>query len=94
METEKVIKEVLHNFDFEKVHKVMATVNWEWEGEGIPSVADLVLCAYDLLRSVSQSDVGCTMSTGGFEATKNEGCIDEHELQLQFVLEQVCIEYS
>ena len=85
----EVIEKVLNSFNFEKVHGVMELTNWTWvQSSGkVPSVAIMKDVARGLLADVSYMDVGSTVSTGGFRATKiqDEGT---EGLMLEFVLEQ------
>lgn len=86
----KEIKEILEEFDFVKVNKVMEFLNWTWYGGDVPNIAKLILQASELLEEV-YSEVEKTKEdsfrgTGGFEARgfyeKNKIC-----LKLSFVLE-------
>ena len=84
------IEQIMENFDFENVHKVMVALEWEWSfgrgGSGIPSVWALKKRAGELLSNVE--DLICeggtiTSSTGGFEAKYADGC-----LSLSFIVEE------
>jgi hypothetical protein len=50
------IDEVMDNFDWEKVHRVMQAIDWKWyhaDGEIVtPSISDLRRTARRLLRNV------------------------------------------
>ena len=84
----KLIEKILKDFNFEKVHKAMQVTNWGWvNSEGkVPSIGRLVLRAEELLQDVSKMDIGCSIGTGGFVATKM-GSEDFGEgLQLEFIL--------
>ena len=87
---EEKINEIMENFDFENVHKVMVALEWEWSfsrgGSGIPSVKSLKERAGELLSDVE--DLICegdtiTSSSGGFEAKYHDGC-----LSLSFIVEE------
>lgn len=77
---EQLINEVLDNFDFEKVHKVMTFLDWKWislsEGTNeVPSIARMVRSAqqylsmaYDGLAKASHGDNRYMVGCGGFEA--------------------------
>lgn len=77
---EQLINEVLDNFDFEKVHKVMTFLNWRWislsEGTSeVPSIAKLVRSAqqylsmaYDGLSKIDHKESEYMTGSGGFEA--------------------------
>ena len=68
---QKVIENVIKDFDFEKVHKVMVVTNWVWlSSDGVPTITELILCAMRLLEEASEMEPGCLISTGGFTATK------------------------
>lgn len=89
---EELIDKVIGNFDFKKVHKVMLITNWCWYNEysehlEVPSIGDLILCAQRLLQDVSKRDVGCSLGTGGFTATKIFDDDMKEGLKLEFVLE-------
>ena len=84
------IEQIMENFDFENVHKVMVALEWEWTfgrgGSGIPSVKSLKKRAGELLSNVE--DLICeggtiTSSSGGFEAKYHDGC-----LSLSFIVEE------
>jgi len=75
----KLIKHVLEQFDWEKTHKAMVALEWEWRGEGVPSISQLQSRAVELLnfacteaktyRTTAPDYVGpFTVGTGGFEA--------------------------
>ena len=84
------IEQIMENFDFENVHKVMVALGWGWSfgrgGSGIPSVESLKERAMVLLSNVE--DLICegatiTSSSGGFEAKYHDGC-----LSLSFIVEE------
>ena len=84
------IEQIMDNFDFEKVHKAMVALEWEWyfglDGSRIPSVGALKKRAGELLSNVD--DLICegdtiTSSSGGFEAKYVDGC-----LSLSFIVEE------
>ena len=84
------VEQIMENFDFEKVHRVMVALEWEWYfgrgGSGIPSVKSLKERAGELLSNVG--DLICegdtiTSSSGGFEAKNADGC-----LSLSFIVEE------
>lgn len=68
------VDSILLNFDFEKVHKIMETLNWTWASwkdeyetthiSEVPSVYALKQQAYRLLRDAVEKGFG---GTGGFE---------------------------
>lgn len=77
---EELINEVLDNFDFEKVHKVMTFLDWKWTSlsdatNEVPSIAKLdrsaqqyLEMAYDGLAEASYEDNEYMVGSGGFEA--------------------------
>ena len=91
IESEKNLMLCLVYYDFERVHKVMETLNWTWASSGgVPSVDVLKEQAVDLLiKCFQQSEKNkedCIMATGGFEASsyyKEDGEID---FELKFVI--------
>ena len=85
---EELIDKIIENFNFEKVHKVMQTLNWGWMRSDVevPSVGQLVLCAKELLQDVSKKNVGTSISTGGFKATKIDSKDMGEGLELEFIL--------
>lgn len=91
IKSEKNLMLCLVYYDFERVHKVMETLNWTWaSADGVPSVDELKEEAVDLLiRCFQQSEKNkkdCLMATGGFEACsyyKEDGEID---FELRFVI--------
>ena len=88
---EKMIIECLKDFDFEKVHRVMAYLGWRWaqdDGEmEVPSVAQIVIEAMRQLREVATYYGDCVLhcvSSGGLKAT-----MEGEYLTLEFVLDEV-----
>jgi hypothetical protein len=55
-ECEKIIDDILNEFDFNKIHKVMVLLNWSWYSSksvsGIPSIQEMIKTATHLLESV------------------------------------------
>lgn len=88
---DRMIVDIMEDFDFEKVRKVMMLLDWKWDiGNGemtVPSIYRLTKTAERLLRDVAkyygEKDL-YTISTGGFIAT-----LDEDTLWLSFRLEEV-----
>lgn len=80
------IEQIMENFDFEKVHKVMVALEWEWYlgtwgGFGIPSVGAIQKAARRLLSEAWTNKT--TVSTGGFSAEYDDG-----DLIFRFILEE------
>ena len=44
----------MENFDFMKVHKVMEFLEWEWAGEGVPTLVSLEREAQSLLKRTTE----------------------------------------
>lgn len=91
---ERLITEIVENFDWEKVRKVMLLMNWTWwngsidGGEGVPSEEKLARRAKALLRYVWKRRVEGAWNTGGLQAEyRNRGGNNE-TLELRFVLEK------
>ena len=83
---ENRIQEVLDNFNFHKVKKVMDLLNWEWYhpetgSNYIPSIADLYNTAKNYLTRVVKTKG--MIESGGFRAEY----FDDY-LILSFVVEQ------
>lgn len=71
-----MIEEVIDNFDFDTVRKVMFFLNWRWGTEksgSVPSCGRLVSCARDLLQSAADHAAEfrrhTSETTGGLCAT-------------------------
>ena len=70
-----MIREVIDNFDFDTVRKVMRYLDWRWGGESgmVPTCGRLVTCAQNLLRAAAAHAAECrytvTEGTGGLSAT-------------------------
>jgi len=79
---EEKIEEILENFNFEKVHKVMTFLNWTWSGEKVPTSYHLRDEARRLLNEIIKRPEPY-IETGGFRAEK-----DGKTLRLIFVLSE------
>lgn len=80
---EQMIDDVLSDFDFEKVHRVMKELDWKWyveDGAHVPSIYTLIKQAKELLSKAFDEET--RVATGGFIADYGEG-----ELSLIFALE-------
>ena len=94
---EHMIKEIMDEFDFNKVECVMDALNWRWRGQ-IPTIDDLRDEAERLLRGAAKSrlgdfkdahhDVAIINACGGFEAKAwcDEGKTKITMLDLAFVV--------
>ena len=91
IKSEKNLMLCLVYYDFERVHKAMEALNWEWcSSNGVPSVDELKEHAVNLLigcfQQSEKNKEDCIMATGGFEASsyyKEDGEID---FELKFVI--------
>ena len=71
MTSREKIDLVLDNFNFEKVHKVMVAMDWEWFScDGVPEICDLRIKARQLLLGLKED---YELATGGFYAKKKDG---------------------
>ncbi len=84
-----MIAEVMENFDFETVHRVMTQLDWQWaieHGEkAVPSVYRLMKQAEQLLTDVAKYDdrQHHEFATGGLRAIFSE----DEDLELRFEIE-------
>ena len=82
---QELIDDIMDNFDFEKVHKVMTFLNWKWamlDGYAIPSISDIRSRARDRLKTVLLEKYGYCES-GGLVARK----YDDGTISLEFKIE-------
>jgi len=77
------ILEILKNFDYPKVNRTMIHLNWQWAGEGIPTLASLETRSKELLEKLAKKPVedpniawSMEISTGGFIARRFGGADD------------------
>lgn len=83
---------IMENFNFEKVHKVMQSLDWTWRGQQV-TIDDLKICAEKLINDVKRDIEAGTdhewlsRSTGGFVASAHliKG---DWRLRLEFVVAQ------
>ena len=76
--------EILGNFDWDKVRKIMEFLDWKWvdhNSESVPSIGRIIMRAEELCRS-AYNDKGIHQS-GGFVAT-----FEDEVLMLTFVVEE------
>jgi len=68
-EQRKAIDNIMDWFDFEKVHKTMKALRWEWVGaeEKIPCQGEIRERARQLLTEAIQTEM--SIGTGGFQVT-------------------------
>lgn len=74
IDKQKAINDIVENFNWEKVHKAMKALEWNWhdsEGE-TPSIGALFNCAIGLLHDAydgaEKDKTNYTYATGGFYA--------------------------
>jgi hypothetical protein len=82
------IKEILEEFDFNRVEDVMTFLDWKW-GDEVPSTGTIVVKAFNLLEEVYEKcekhKQEIIVSSGGFRAAAY--CYQERiHLSLDFVL--------
>lgn len=75
------IKEIMDNFDFEKVHRVMRALGWEWRDFGTPTIEEIKKVAEELLNDTIALNHG--RLGGGFRTE----LYDNDYLGLSFVVE-------
>jgi len=93
-----MIKDIMDEFEFDKVERAMEALNWKWRGE-TPAIYELREEAERLLRGAAKSrlsdfkdthhDVAIINGCGGFEAKAwcDEGKTKIIGLDLAFVVE-------
>ena len=89
------IDEIISEFDFIKVHKVMTLLNWTWYNtNGVPKIGYIVLTArqklidcYDKLI-ISATENECWIDSGGFKAKSFKTNHGKIEFSLEFILEE------
>jgi hypothetical protein len=83
------IKDILKNFDFERVHSIMKMLDWKWamvkHDDGIPSVDELKAEAKRLLIAAATEKT--QIATGGFRAVyeADGACDDDPYIGLEFI---------
>lgn len=81
---------ILDNFDFERVHKVMAFLDWKWftvDGYKVPSIEQMKESCRELFEEMKDKETD-NMSSGGFYVRKFPDIIT-----LAFVLADETTEY-
>ena len=84
------IDNIMDNFNFQKVHDYMKSVNWRWamSKEGVPTIDELKKEARRLLVGAVKEKTN--LSTGGFRAvydTEDEWDDDPY-IGLEFIIEE------
>ncbi len=69
-----VLNDVFDNFNFDRVHRVMDALEWEWATIGdVPTVEQIKEEASRLMWDCANIDVDC-MASGGFRVEKDFTC--------------------
>lgn len=55
MNKQEKIDEIMDSFDFEKVHKAMVALDWEWGDEGVPSTYSIKQEARRFLKFILEA---------------------------------------
>ena len=76
---DKMVEDILEEFDFQKVQLVMDYLNWQWSDKQVPTISDLKETAERLLRNAADLrlgeyesehwEVAIMSGTGGLQAT-------------------------
>ena len=65
------VSSTIDSFDFNKVHGYMTDTNWQWRGDGVPTIDELKRTAVNLLIEAALDKSEFTsLGTGGFRAYK------------------------
>jgi hypothetical protein len=74
---------ILDEFDFEKAHKVMEFLDWNWQNK-VPTIGDMRRIARQLLNEAAEGNI-MAIGTGGFQVRKR---VEEDKtfLTLEFVV--------
>lgn len=84
---QELIDDIMDNFNFEKVHKVMDFLNWTWWDletmkEYAPTIQDIRSCARKKLKRILEEN-HASIESGGFVARK----YDDGTISLEFKIE-------
>jgi hypothetical protein len=71
MMEEKMIDEIIQEFDFERCYTAMNTLNWEWAGTGIPTIDMLKEASINRLRSAMK---GVKDKENGLSSNEHYAC--------------------
>ena len=84
------INDIMDNFDFDCVHRVMEFLNWKWvfakTSSGVPSIDEIRDFAFDLLVRAAKEKTN--IASGGFKAVYEDSDEDNPDkfIQLEFIL--------
>ena len=99
---EKLINEIVENFDWEKTHNAMKLLEWRWAStdteDGVPTIGNLMVTAINLLRDAydgaMEENETYHAGTGGFEAVAHVDKGELWNLELRFVLNSWDVEVN
>lgn len=86
------IEDIIRDFNFEKVHRVMEMLNWKWAATsyGVPTIEELKGEARRLLVEAATEET--QVATGGFRAVyeKSQDCAFDPDpyIGLEFIVEE------
>lgn len=69
------IKEIVANFDWARVHKIMVATYWKWdmdEGVRLPSIGEIMTAATEMMEQVAKGP-DKEITSGGFTVVKSSG---------------------
>lgn len=88
------------SFDWEKVHKTMVFLEWDWRFEGVPSIEKIKEASKELLQQcynevtlrdfINKSSVACGGLYANYSVFNNYGTW-HNELTLEFKLESFSV---
>ena len=91
---QEIVNDILDNFDFERVKKVVDVLNWRYynSDDETCSIAELRKMARNVLTSVvtAKTEERCFVYCGGFEAERNMYVGDAKKyVDLKFVVTEM-----
>lgn len=93
MTKDEIYEEMISEFDFEKVHKVMTLLDWTWVDSGKlpPTIERMKMTVRELFDQIYSSvnrdkRDHSVIATGGFQITYTE-CKSYNMYELEFVVE-------
>lgn len=93
LSVDKKVRDVINNFDFDKVKKVMDYLNWDWRGQ-IPTINEIIGEAqrllYDAVQALDTNNSDeAHVGTGGFNASAyKDSTTGEIDVHLDFRLDE------
>jgi len=84
--SERMKKEILDNFDFEKVHKVMTLLDWRWYSSAenkVPNIEQMKNMVRSLFKSLEHPDCDA-VSCGGFSLYYDTEFAEKDSVKLEF----------